>query len=82
VAKSGLSVSLGEMFSESAAVAAPIWGAQGGGVAAIAIGAPTQRLQAKLELLEPVLAEVAARASGIDVRTDPGEKSPPAARLG
>jgi DNA-binding IclR family transcriptional regulator len=76
VAQTGLSLSLGEMFAESAAVAAPIWGAHGRVVAAMAIGGPTQRLQPKLELLKPVLADVAARASGIAVRSAPVAKSP------
>src|SRR3954470_10259322 len=45
VASARVSVSIGEMFPESAAIAAPIMGANGKIAAAMAIGAPSQRLQ-------------------------------------
>jgi IclR family acetate operon transcriptional repressor len=68
VAGARVSVSIGEMFPESAAIAAPIMGANGKIVAAMAIGAPSQRLQPKLNVLIPIISDIATRASGIAVR--------------
>jgi IclR family transcriptional regulator, acetate operon repressor len=68
VVRTRLSVSIGEMFPESAAIAAPIFGANGKIVAAVAIGGPSQRLQPKLDALMPIIADVATRASGIAAR--------------
>jgi IclR family acetate operon transcriptional repressor len=68
VFKTRISVSMGEMFPESAAIAAPVFGANGKIVAAMAIGAPSQRLQPKLDVLMPIIADVATRASGIAAR--------------
>jgi DNA-binding IclR family transcriptional regulator len=74
VVRTRVSVSIGEMFPESAAIAAPIFGANGKLVAAMAIGGPSQRLQPKLDVLMPIIADVATRASGIAARgTIPGE---------
>ena len=69
VVRTRVSVSLGEMFPESAAIAAPVFGADGKIVAAMAIGAPTQRLRPKLDVLMPIIADVAIRASGTAVRS-------------
>ena len=60
----GLSTSLGEMFEGSAAISAPIHGSEGEVIAAIAIGAPADRFEAKLPELREVLLDVAARISG------------------
>jgi IclR family transcriptional regulator, acetate operon repressor len=68
VVNSRVSVSIGEMFPESAAIAAPILGANGKIVAAMAIGGPSQRLQPKLDVLIPIITDVATRASGIAAR--------------
>jgi IclR family transcriptional regulator, acetate operon repressor len=68
VVRTRVSVSMGEMFPESAAIAAPILGANGKIVAAMAIGAPSQRLQFKLDVLVPIITDVATRASGIVAR--------------
>jgi IclR family transcriptional regulator, acetate operon repressor len=68
VIRTRVSVSIGEMFPESAAIAAPIFGANGKIVAAMAVGAPSQRLQPKLDVLMPIIADVATRASGIAAR--------------
>jgi IclR family acetate operon transcriptional repressor len=68
VVSTRVSVSIGEMFPESAAIAAPIFGANGKLVAAMAIGGPSQRLQPKLDVLIPIIADVATRASGIAAR--------------
>jgi DNA-binding IclR family transcriptional regulator len=72
VVKTRISVSMGEMFPESAAIAAPIFGANGKIVAAMAIGGPSQRLQPKLDVLIPIIADVATRASGLAARGGAG----------
>lgn len=59
-----ISVSLGELFAESAAIAAPVFGADGRIMAAIAIGAPVSRLKTKVSELSPIIADIAERASG------------------
>jgi DNA-binding IclR family transcriptional regulator len=64
IRKTKISVSLGETVAESAAIASPIFGAEGQAIAALAIGAPTERLHARLGELRPIIFEVAARASG------------------
>lgn len=64
IRKTKISVSLGEMFAESAAIAAPVFGAEGVVIAALAIGAPTERLNPRLAELRPIISQVAARASG------------------
>jgi DNA-binding IclR family transcriptional regulator len=76
VLKTRLSVSIGEMFPESAAVSAPVFGAHGKVVAAIAIGGPAERLQARLEELKLIIADVATRASGIAARNGSAEEAP------
>lgn len=65
IRKTHVSVSIGENFPESAAIAAPIFGADGTLVAAIAIGAPSDRLAPRLAELRPIIVEVASRASGV-----------------
>lgn len=68
VLRTRLSVSIGEMFPESAAIAAPIFGANGKIAAAMAIGGPAQRLEPRLEPLKQIIADVATRASGVSAR--------------
>jgi IclR family transcriptional regulator, acetate operon repressor len=65
ILKGGVSVSIGEMFADSSAVSAPIYGVEGKVVAAIAIGIPTARLLPRLEEFKRLVAEIATRASGI-----------------
>jgi DNA-binding IclR family transcriptional regulator len=65
VRRERVSISIGEMFPESAGISAPIFGANGLVIAAIAVGAPAGRLQPKLDLLQPLLLDVATRASGL-----------------
>ena len=65
IVRTRLSVSIGEMFPESAAIAAPIFGANGKIAAAMAIGGPAQRLEPRLEPLKLIIADVATRASGL-----------------
>jgi len=67
-----ISVSIGEMFPESAGISAPIFGANNAVVAAIAIGAPAARLQPKIAVLKPLLADIATRASGLSARAAKG----------
>jgi DNA-binding IclR family transcriptional regulator len=65
IRKTHVSVSIGENFPESAAISAPIFGADGTLAAAIAIGAPSDRLAPRLAELRPMIVEVASRASGV-----------------
>lgn len=76
ILKTRVSVSVGEMFPESAAVAAPIFGAHGRIVAAIAVGGPSERLLPRIEELKPVIADVATRASGIAASNRSAEEAP------
>ena len=64
IRKTHVSVSIGEMFPDSAAISAPVFGADGNIAAAIAVGAPAERLQPRLAELRPIIADIAARASG------------------
>jgi len=64
IRKTRISVSMGETFPESGAIAAPIFGADGKLIAAIAIGAPVSRLEPRLADLRPIIADIASRASG------------------
>ena len=64
IRKTHLSISIGEMFPESAAISAPVFGADGVVAAAIAVGGPTERLQPRIAELRPIIADIAARASG------------------
>jgi IclR family transcriptional regulator, acetate operon repressor len=64
IRKTRISVSMGETFPESGAIAAPIFGADGKLIAAIAIGAPVSRLEPRLAELRPIIADIASRASG------------------
>lgn len=64
IRRTRISVSMGETFPESGAIAAPIFGADGKLIAAIAIGAPVSRLEPRLAELRPIITDIAARASG------------------
>jgi IclR family acetate operon transcriptional repressor len=64
IRRTHISVSLGELFAESAAISAPVFGADGKIIGAMAIGAPVTRLEPRLAELRPIIAEIAARASG------------------
>jgi DNA-binding IclR family transcriptional regulator len=76
VCKTRLSLSIGEMFPESAAVSAPIFGANGKVVAAMAVGGPSERLQNRLGDLKLIIADVATRASGVAARNVNGKDVP------
>ena len=64
VRREGCWISISESVEDSAAMAAPIFGADGRIVAALSVGAPSERLQANMEEFRAILKEVAARASG------------------
>ena len=64
IRQTGLATSQGELFEGSAAIAAPIYCSEGEVIAAIAIGAPTDRFESQLPHLREVLLDVAARISG------------------
>jgi IclR family transcriptional regulator, acetate operon repressor len=64
VRRDGLWVSIGESVEDSAAVAAPVFGPDGEIVAALSVGAPSERLVANRAQLEAALREIAAHASG------------------
>jgi DNA-binding IclR family transcriptional regulator len=66
-----ISVSLGETFPESGAIAAPIFDANGTLMAAIAIGATVTRLEHRLAERRPVIRDVAARASRMSGSSQP-----------
>ncbi|MGD9979071.1 MAG: IclR family transcriptional regulator [Hyphomonadaceae bacterium] len=60
----GYWLSIGESIEDSAAIAAPVFGPNGEVLAALTIGAPSDRLQANVEEMRAALLEVAAHASG------------------
>ncbi|NWG52150.1 MAG: IclR family transcriptional regulator [Hydrogenophilaceae bacterium] len=64
VRRDGYWLSIGESIEDSAAIAAPVFGPNGDILAALTIGAPSDRLQANLDALRAALLEVAAHASG------------------
>lgn len=63
IRETGISISVGELFADSAGIAAPVLGPNGKVIAAIAIGAPSQRFRANQSALREMIAEVAGRAS-------------------
>jgi DNA-binding IclR family transcriptional regulator len=67
-----ISISVGEMFPEAAAISAPVFGADGQVMAAIAVGGPAERLLPRLEALRPIITQVATRASGLSPATHRG----------
>jgi DNA-binding IclR family transcriptional regulator len=64
IRRTRISISMGETFPESGAIASPIFGGDRKLLAAIAIGAPVSRLQPRLGELAPVITDISARASG------------------
>jgi DNA-binding IclR family transcriptional regulator len=64
VRKTRISVSIGEMFPEAAAISSPVFGADGSIAAAIAVGGPTDRVQSRIDELRLIVTDVATRASG------------------
>ncbi|AMN47764.1 hypothetical protein ACG33_11780 [Steroidobacter denitrificans] len=68
VHESGIAMSINESYPGSAAIAAPILGADGKVMAAIVIGGPVERLPPKFPELAPIIRDVAGRASGLNAR--------------
>jgi DNA-binding IclR family transcriptional regulator len=68
------------MFPEAAAISAPVFGADGVIAAAIAVGGPTERLTPRINELRPIIADVAARASGREFEAPPRVADAPAPR--
>jgi IclR family transcriptional regulator, acetate operon repressor len=64
VRERGLCISIGELVADSASIAAPVLGVDGKTIAVLAIGAPLGRLQPRLAELEPLIRQIAGRASG------------------
>jgi DNA-binding IclR family transcriptional regulator len=64
VRREGYWLSVGESIEDSAAIAAPVFGPNGDILAALAIGAPSDRMQANVDAMRGSLLEVAAHASG------------------
>ena len=67
IRRTGVSVSVNEMFIGSAGVSAPIYGIDGNVIAAIAIGAPTDRFAGEADKLRDIVLDVSKRASGAQV---------------
>jgi DNA-binding IclR family transcriptional regulator len=65
IRRTGLSTSIGEMFEGLSAISAPIHGSDGKVIAAIAIGGPANRFDSELPRLRELVAEIAARISGV-----------------
>jgi IclR family acetate operon transcriptional repressor len=68
VRAAGFATSVSEAVLDAAAIAAPIFGADGEVKAAIVIGGPAGRLEPKFVALQPVIKDVAERASGFNSR--------------
>lgn len=64
VRNTGVWVSLGESVEDSAAIAAPVFGPDGEILAAISLGAPSDRLMVNRESLIAAVTKTAAHASG------------------
>jgi DNA-binding IclR family transcriptional regulator len=62
--ESGISISISELSEGAAGIAAPVFDADGSVAGALVIAAPAERMQHKLAELCPLLAQVAAEASG------------------
>jgi DNA-binding IclR family transcriptional regulator len=64
VREDGYAIGIGEYVLEAAAVAAPIFGADGQVVAVLNVAVPSARFEQELPMLRQSVLEVAARASG------------------
>ena len=64
VRTAGVWVSVGESVEDSAAIAAPVFGPDGSILAAVSLGAPSDRLLANREALIAAVVKTAAHASG------------------
>ncbi len=64
VRREGYWLSIGETIEDSAAIAAPVFGPNGDVLAALTIGAPSDRMQTNLDAMREALVEISAHASG------------------
>lgn len=65
VRERGMATSVGELLSGTSALAAPVFGLDGGLVAALVLSAPAERAEDRFAEFSQTLRAVAARASGI-----------------
>lgn len=68
VQASGVATSVNEAYPGTAAMAAPIFGADGKIMAALVVGGPTERLPPKFAALRLEIRDIAARASGLNAQ--------------
>lgn len=64
IREEGVAVSIGRMTQESAAIAAPVFNADGGLAGVITLAGPADRLEARLEEFIPLVKSIASAASG------------------
>jgi IclR family acetate operon transcriptional repressor len=64
IRRTGLAVSVNQLFEGSAGISAPIYAAGGQVIAAIAIGAPAERFESEESNLREIILDVARRLSG------------------
>lgn len=76
VRESGIAMSVGESFPGAAAIAAPIFGADGKVMAAFVVGGPAERLPPTFPALERLIKEIAGRASGFNARAQLAAAAP------
>ncbi len=78
IRKTGIATSAGESVLEAAGISAPIFDSDGKVIAALVVGAPTDRFERVRGLLEPHLIEVASLASAaMGYRANAGLTTPP-----
>ena len=84
IRRTGISISVSELFVGSAAISSPIYSADGQVVAAMAIGAPADRFADEVDKFRDIILEVVKRASGVQVMgaypNAPRDKSPAKSR--
>jgi len=66
ITSQGYCLSFGEMLDDTGAMAAPVFGGQGGVLGALVIGAPIERMRANVDWLLSELLRTSHRASGDD----------------
>src|SRR4051812_26531277 len=71
IRRTGVAVSVNQLFVGSAGISAPVFAADGQVIAAIAIGAPAERFEAEQANLREIILDVARRLSGDQRGTPP-----------
>ncbi len=64
IRRTGVAASVNQLFEGSAGLSAPIYGAEGQVIAAIAIGAPAERFESEQTKLREIILDVARKLSG------------------